>query len=210
MDDLILKAHKYAYNEGSKIIRGLGQPLYIVATEWDHIQGVVKLYAEGLNYDTKYDTVINENDLMLWQKDSLIIAYLHDSLEDWPNFTYERLRDEFGEYVANSVRKLTISKGEDRFDAISRRMLHDSETCIIKTMDRLENIIFAAKCYKYLKKRRKQFEYDEWISQIEKLIKYKEETIRIWSRSYDTRMMAYINLDVYISTIMNIALTQFN
>lgn len=58
--------------------------------------------------------------------DAVIIAILHDTLED-TDTTYEELVREFGEYVANGVRALSLPKGDPNMDDPEKKTLFQIE-----------------------------------------------------------------------------------
>lgn len=66
------------------------------------------------------------------------VAVLHDVLEDTP-ITYEDLRREFGETVADAVKALSRNDGEDYFDFI-KRLKSNAIAVSVKRADLKDNM----------------------------------------------------------------------
>ncbi len=69
-------------------------------------------------------------------KEIITAAYLHDTIED-SNTTYNEIKDNFGENVANIVNEVT-KVGPSKNDYFPR--LHSKKAIILKFADRLQNL----------------------------------------------------------------------
>ena len=77
---------------------------------------------------------------------SIVIAYLHDVLED-THITYEELKEHFGLYVADGVNVLTKQKGADIKKYLQNIIEYkSSRIAYIKLLDRIDNISSLALC----------------------------------------------------------------
>lgn len=69
----------------------------------------------------------------------VIIALLHDVLEDSTDITAEEIHDTFGENILNTILALTRTKGEDYFDYIGR-VRKDTDAVKVKLADLKDNM----------------------------------------------------------------------
>jgi (p)ppGpp synthase/HD superfamily hydrolase len=150
-----IKAYKFAAqaHQGQKI-PGSEIP-YIM-----HISFVSMEVIAALNADTEYDGNL-----------AIQCAILHDTIED-TNTTYEQIKTEFGEAVANGVLALTknnsLAKHLQMADSLQRIKQQPKEIWIVKLADRISNL---------------QAPPHYW--HIEKITKYREEGIQIYQALKD-------------------------
>ena len=119
MTDKVAQALRFAEEKHKGQSRDDGQPYF------KHITDVVDILLE--NGDG-------------WEE-NLIIAALHDTLED-TDTTYEELNEKFGKEAAEGVRLLTKVKGEP-FDEYANRIFNDDGEVYVGTIklaDRLANL----------------------------------------------------------------------
>lgn len=101
---------------------------------------------EGTPYFEHVERVAKRLTEMRGQAHYVIIAYLHDILED-THITYTDLRDQFGRYVADGVQALTKEKGEDVSKYLKNIINHKSYgLAYIKLLDRIDNISSLQLC----------------------------------------------------------------
>lgn len=99
---------------------------------------------DGSPFITHIDSVllILKNEFHIHNEKLLLVATLHDTLEDSTHTTFEEIEKLFGEKVATSVKLLTKSKGQDfglyleKIDAYQEI----PNLMLVKLADRLHNL----------------------------------------------------------------------
>jgi (p)ppGpp synthase/HD superfamily hydrolase len=127
--DLIRKAEEFAIKAHESVNHLYdGRPYAI------HLKRVVKLVAQYLNPSfVDYEPF-------------LAAAWLHDTIEDC-RLTYNDIKEEFGEQVAELVYALTNEKGRNRKERANDKYYEGIRNCpgatIIKVADRIANIEYS-------------------------------------------------------------------
>jgi len=121
-----------------------------------------QLRDEGSPYITHIDGIIEilKNELKIRGDMVLTVAALHDVLEDCDKYSYDNIKEYFGEDIANAVNLLTKSDGQDVGEYLKR--IDDSEysswLMIVKLADRLHNLRYLKSTNNKDKIQRKSFE----------------------------------------------------
>lgn len=93
---------------------------------------------DGLPYVCHCSMVYNTLRTITDDQEILAAAYLHDTLED-TDTTYDELKDQFGERVANLVLEVTHEGKKDSYGYYFPRLL-SRDAVLIKFADRLNNL----------------------------------------------------------------------
>jgi (p)ppGpp synthase/HD superfamily hydrolase len=91
-------------------------------------------------YDSHLEEVMQQCQDYGLTEQYLIIAALHDTIEDTGVGAYEAIRDEFGQKIANAVQAISREKDEDYFKSYLPSVARDSLAAPVKACDILVNL----------------------------------------------------------------------
>lgn len=125
--DLYIKAYRFAAD------KHIGQ--LVPGTDWSylaHLSMVTMEVMSALNHESRMDGNL-----------AIQAAILHDTIED-TDTTYEELKSEFGQHVADGVLSLTkdisVEKQNQMKDSLKRIKLQPKEIWMVKMADRITNL----------------------------------------------------------------------
>ena len=111
------------------------------AHDKQYITGTDVPYIEHI-YNVVRAAKVMLDDTNLNKIDALLIAALHDTVEDTP-VTLAEIREKFGDFVAGGVSALTKDESLPKIlqmpDSLNRVLLHSPEARVIKMADRCDN-----------------------------------------------------------------------
>jgi (p)ppGpp synthase/HD superfamily hydrolase len=91
-------------------------------------------------YDTHIEEVMQQCKDYGLTEEYLIVAALHDTIEDTGIGAYEAIKNEFGQKIANVVQTISQEKGEDYFKSYLPSVARDSIAAPVKVCDVLVNL----------------------------------------------------------------------
>ena len=103
-----------------------------------HILGVVKNITEGINRISSAIDISDEE-----RTRSICLAYLHDVIEDCPDFNHNTLIDTFGKDLFDQL--CLLSHGDESYSQYLYNLSTDQECCMVKAADLLFNIEHSKK-----------------------------------------------------------------
>lgn len=108
-------------------------------------------------YVNKYKYLLeNDSEIQL----AVTAGWLHDTIEDCPSVNYEKIKSEFGEEVANTVRALTNVDGIYNLEGLKNNRI----AYFVKLCDRLANVSFLEINFK-------EKAYNKYVEQFESMCK---------------------------------------
>jgi len=138
----------------------IGAMLFAVSAHRDQKYGEYP-YAVHLGFVNHY---VNRYKHLLSGQTEMDIAvasgWLHDTIEDCPDVSYEKLKEDFGEQIADTVQALTNVGGEYNLAGLKNNKV----AFFVKLCDRLANVYFSRIDFK-------EKAYNKYVHQFEEIFK---------------------------------------